>query len=85
MLFQFLQKKRIKITQSLFLALFLELLSAVKVPISILGAEFDRISPPEVVKQFEEVLITKSEVGNILSSKLYHQDLIGRRHYCGIW
>ncbi|KAB2625318.1 beta-D-glucanase-like [Pyrus ussuriensis x Pyrus communis] len=34
----------------------------VKVPISILGAEFDRISPPEVVKQFEEVLTAKSEV-----------------------
>jgi len=37
-------------------------IKAVKVPISILGAEFDHLSPPEVVKQFEEVLITKSEI-----------------------
>ncbi|KAM1923608.1 hypothetical protein ACFX15_021491 [Malus domestica] len=34
----------------------------VKVPISILGAEIDRMSPPEVVKQFEEVLTAKPEV-----------------------
>ncbi|XP_009339925.2 endo-1,3;1,4-beta-D-glucanase isoform X2 [Pyrus x bretschneideri] len=34
----------------------------VKVPISILGAEIDRMSPPEVVRQFEEVLTTKPEV-----------------------
>ncbi|TQD72037.1 hypothetical protein C1H46_042433 [Malus baccata] len=33
----------------------------VKVPISILGAEIDRMSPPELVKQFEEVL-TANEV-----------------------
>jgi len=37
-------------------------IKAVKVPISILGAEIDRMSPPEVVKQFEEVLIGKSEI-----------------------
>jgi hypothetical protein len=80
-----LQKERIKITQSLFFYLFLELLAAVKVPISILGAEIDQMTPSEVVKQFEEVLIAKAEVGNILSSKLYYQDLIGKRHYCGIW
>ncbi|CAN6548087.1 unnamed protein product [Malus baccata var. baccata] len=34
----------------------------VKVPISILGAEIDQMSPPEVVKQFEEVLTAKPEV-----------------------
>ncbi|KAM0962895.1 hypothetical protein ACFX2A_022435 [Malus domestica] len=34
----------------------------VKVPISVLGAEIDQMSPPEVVKQFEEVLTAKPEV-----------------------
>ncbi|PRQ26167.1 putative alpha/Beta hydrolase [Rosa chinensis] len=34
----------------------------VKAPIAILGAEFDEISPPELLKQFEEVLSTKPEV-----------------------
>ncbi|KAL5995853.1 hypothetical protein ACLOJK_025925 [Asimina triloba] len=34
----------------------------VKVHIAILGAEFDNLSPPELVKQFEEVLSAKSEV-----------------------
>ena len=43
--------------------LFLDLLSEVKVPISILGAEIDQMAPPEVVKQFEEVLTAKPEVG----------------------
>uniref|UniRef100_A0A0D9WG89 Dienelactone hydrolase domain-containing protein n=1 Tax=Leersia perrieri TaxID=77586 RepID=A0A0D9WG89_9ORYZ len=32
----------------------------VKCPIAILGAEIDRMSPPEVVKQFEQVLSSKS-------------------------
>ncbi|CAK9318594.1 unnamed protein product [Citrullus colocynthis] len=31
-------------------------------PTSILGAEIDQISPPELLKQFEEVLSTKPEV-----------------------
>ncbi|KAF8401626.1 hypothetical protein HHK36_012572 [Tetracentron sinense] len=31
-------------------------------PIAILGAEFDNLSPPELLKQFEEVLSAKSEV-----------------------
>ncbi|XP_078149182.1 endo-1,3;1,4-beta-D-glucanase-like isoform X3 [Carex rostrata] len=34
----------------------------VKVPISILGAEIDKTTPPEVIKQFEEILSTKPEV-----------------------
>ncbi|KAI3965478.1 hypothetical protein MKW92_036685 [Papaver armeniacum] len=33
----------------------------IKVPISILGAEVDELSPPELVKQFEQVLLTKSD------------------------
>ncbi|KAL6208549.1 hypothetical protein ACLB2K_019498 [Fragaria x ananassa] len=38
----------------------------VKAPIAILGAEFDKISPPELLKQFEEVLSTKPDVsGNV--------------------
>ncbi|KAJ4769244.1 alpha/beta-Hydrolases superfamily protein [Rhynchospora pubera] len=34
----------------------------VKVPISVLGAEIDRTTPPEVVKQFEEILSGRPEV-----------------------
>ena len=41
----------------------LEQLSEVRVPIAILGAEFDHITPAEVLKQWEEVLIAKTEVG----------------------
>ncbi|KAI5349689.1 hypothetical protein L3X38_002578 [Prunus dulcis] len=37
-------------------------IKAVKVPISVLGAEIDQLSPPEVVKQFEEVLSAKPEI-----------------------
>lgn len=37
-------------------------MAAVKVPIAVLEAEIDRMSPPEVLKQFEEVLAAKSEV-----------------------
>ncbi|KAK9182498.1 hypothetical protein WN944_025643 [Citrus x changshan-huyou] len=40
----------------------LVLLSAVEVPTAVLGAEFDQISPPALLKQFEEVLAAKSEV-----------------------
>ncbi|XP_043709269.1 endo-1,3;1,4-beta-D-glucanase-like isoform X2 [Telopea speciosissima] len=39
---------------------------AVKIPISILGAEFDEISPPELVKQFEEILAVKPEVSSFV-------------------
>lgn len=34
----------------------------VKVPISILGAEIDKMSPPELLNQFEDVLAAKPEV-----------------------
>ncbi|XVF28939.1 hypothetical protein REPUB_Repub15cG0076100 [Reevesia pubescens] len=33
----------------------------VKVPIAILGAEIDHLSPPDQLKQFKEMLSTKSE------------------------
>jgi dienelactone hydrolase len=35
----------------------------VKCPISVLGAEIDKMSPPELVKQFEQVLSANSGVG----------------------
>ncbi|XP_040996066.1 endo-1,3;1,4-beta-D-glucanase-like isoform X1 [Juglans microcarpa x Juglans regia] len=38
------------------------LISAVKVPIAVLGAEIDELAPPELLKQFEQVLSTKPEV-----------------------
>ncbi|MCL7025809.1 hypothetical protein MKW94_018410 [Papaver nudicaule] len=38
----------------------------IKVPISILGAEIDNMSPPELLKQFEEVLSTKTEVDSFV-------------------
>ena len=34
----------------------------VKVPLAVLGAEIDHLSPPELVKQFEEALNAKAEV-----------------------
>ncbi|KAK7292369.1 hypothetical protein RIF29_08147 [Crotalaria pallida] len=37
-------------------------INGVDIPTAILGAEIDHISPPELIKQFEEVLATKSEV-----------------------
>ncbi|KAG6764831.1 hypothetical protein POTOM_032319 [Populus tomentosa] len=37
-----------------------------KVPISILGAEIDQMSPPALLKQFEEVLASKSEVDSFV-------------------
>jgi hypothetical protein len=41
----------------------LEIISEVKVPTAILGAEIDDFAPPELLKQFEEVLNAKSGVG----------------------
>ena len=37
-------------------------LTEVDIPIAILGAEIDEYCPPELVKQFEQVLITKPTV-----------------------
>ncbi|WZZ54737.1 hypothetical protein YC2023_054844 [Brassica napus] len=37
-----------------------------KVPIAILGAEIDRLSPPALLKQFEEILASKPEDKNRL-------------------
>lgn len=42
-------------------------IKAVKVPIAILGAELDSISPPELVKQFEAILSEKSEVDSFVN------------------
>ncbi|XP_056162319.1 endo-1,3;1,4-beta-D-glucanase-like [Syzygium oleosum] len=44
-------------------------IKGVKVPIAVLGAEIDRMSPPELLKQFEEVLAAKSEVDGLV--KIY--------------
>ncbi|XXG79381.1 hypothetical protein AAC387_Pa09g0465 [Persea americana] len=41
-------------------------IKVVKSPISILAAEIDQISPPELVKQFEEVLSGKPEVDSFV-------------------
>ncbi|KAJ8434151.1 hypothetical protein Cgig2_000871 [Carnegiea gigantea] len=41
-------------------------IKAVKVPIAVLGAEIDQRSPPELVKQFEEVLKAKPEVDGLV-------------------
>ncbi|KAK9945383.1 hypothetical protein M0R45_010903 [Rubus argutus] len=41
----------------------------VKAPIAILGAEFDEKAPPELLKQFEEVLSSKPEVSGYV--KIY--------------
>lgn len=34
----------------------------VKIPIAVLGAEIDRYSPPEQLKEFGEILSAKSQV-----------------------
>ncbi|KAI3711878.1 hypothetical protein L1987_70427 [Smallanthus sonchifolius] len=44
-------------------------IKGVKVPVAILGAEFDNISPPEVVKRFEAALQAKPEVDHFV--KIY--------------
>ncbi|CAN6871896.1 unnamed protein product [Brassica oleracea var. botrytis] len=40
-----------------------------KVPIAILGAEIDQVSPPALLKQFEEILASKPEVNSYV--KIY--------------
>lgn len=42
----------------------------VKVPIAILGAEDDFLTPPALVKQFEEILASKPEVETLLLLQL---------------
>ena len=39
--------------------------SELKAPLAVLGAETDRISPPELLKKFEEVLSVRPEVCQI--------------------
>ncbi|KAF8765699.1 hypothetical protein HU200_008200 [Digitaria exilis] len=41
-------------------------MTEVRCPISVLGAEIDKISPPELVKQFEKVLLENSAVGHFV-------------------
>ncbi|KAL8223556.1 hypothetical protein R6Q57_019031 [Mikania cordata] len=41
-------------------------IKGVKVPVAILGAEFDKISPPELAKQFEAALQAKPEVDHFV-------------------
>lgn len=36
--------------------------AGVNVPIAVLGAEIDQVSPPELVRQFEDILASKPEV-----------------------
>ena len=38
------------------------IISGVRVPIAILGAEIDKYSPPQLLQQFQQILATKSEV-----------------------
>ncbi|KAF5175916.1 Endo-1,3-1,4-beta-D-glucanase [Thalictrum thalictroides] len=38
----------------------------VKAPLAVLGAEIDQMSPPELLKQFEEVLSVKPEVDSLV-------------------
>jgi carboxymethylenebutenolidase len=40
------------------------LISEVKCPIAILGAEVDHISPPELIKEFEHALSSNSKVSS---------------------
>lgn len=40
----------------------IDLFSEVKVPIAILGAELDQLTSPEIIKQFEAILSSQSEV-----------------------
>uniref|UniRef100_A0A0C9S9C2 TSA: Wollemia nobilis Ref_Wollemi_Transcript_8227_954 transcribed RNA sequence n=1 Tax=Wollemia nobilis TaxID=56998 RepID=A0A0C9S9C2_9CONI len=42
-------------------------IKVVKVPIAILGAEIDRTSPPELLKQFEAILSEKAEVDSFVN------------------
>ncbi|XP_057415524.1 endo-1,3;1,4-beta-D-glucanase-like [Lotus japonicus] len=41
-------------------------IKGVDIPISVLAAEIDTISPPELVKQFEQVLAAKSQVASFV-------------------
>ncbi|PHT35922.1 hypothetical protein CQW23_23622 [Capsicum baccatum] len=40
----------------------------VKAPIAILAAEIDKISPPELIKQFEDILSSKFEVDKFVKN-----------------
>jgi hypothetical protein len=48
-----------------------EQISEVKTPISVLGAEIDKATPPELAKKFEDILSTKPEVTKLSYDFLY--------------
>ncbi|KAL1219304.1 Endo-1,3,1,4-beta-D-glucanase [Cardamine amara subsp. amara] len=41
-------------------------IKGVNVPIAVLGAEFDQVTPPELVRQFEDILSSKPEVKSLV-------------------
>lgn len=49
------------------------MISGVKVPLSILGAEIDHISPPELIKQFEAAL---NAIPEVRTSDLFAADFV---------
>jgi hypothetical protein len=50
----------------------MEQISEVKTPISVLGAEIDQRTPPELVKKFEDILSTKPEVTKLFFHFLFN-------------
>lgn len=44
------------------IAMIIYFFTEIKAPIAVLGAEIDKLSPPELLRQFEEVLAARPEV-----------------------
>jgi hypothetical protein len=59
------------ITSVPYCVIFIYIMSEVRCPISVLGAEIDQFSPPELVKQFEQVLSANSAVSIIFGNLIY--------------
>ena len=62
---------QIFVTVSMFSQMLSFIVSDVKIPIAILGAEIDQYSPPEQLRQFGKKLSEKSEVSPTKKSFLY--------------